>query len=198
MSIELKHEHLMYCFDSLVEYLDTSNLLKMPKELPDYSAPLFVTWKKGETEDLRGCIGTFSHEKLSKNLGKYAVVSAVQDVRFSPVDKTELPSLSVAVSILFNFENGKKWNEWEVGRHGIEIDFEIEDKAYRGTFLPEVAEEQGWNHEVTLKYLIKKAGYYGNHKSVLPHVKITTYESKKLKMSYKEYEDLKNKAEKNK
>ena len=194
MSIELKQEHLIYCFDSLVSYLDNSNLLKMPNELPDYSAPLFVTWKKGEEEDLRGCIGTFSPEKLSKNLGKYAVVSAVQDTRFSPISKKELPSLSVAVSILHNFEKNRKWDEWQVGKHGIEIEFEVSDRMYRGTFLPEVAEEQGWNHETTLKYLIKKAGYHGNHKEVLAGVKVTTYESRKMKLSYKEYLELKNKV----
>jgi len=37
---------------------------------------------KGE---LRGCIGTFSPESLTKILGKYALISALQDDRFEPV-----------------------------------------------------------------------------------------------------------------
>jgi len=31
-------------------------------------------------------------------------------------------------------------------------------RYYRGTFLPEVAKEQGWSKEETLKYLLQKAG----------------------------------------
>ena len=53
--------------------------------------------------------------------------------------------MSVAVSLLVNFEKNKKWNEWQVGKHGIVIEFEYEGEQYNGTFLPEVAEEQGWD-----------------------------------------------------
>ena len=35
--------------------------------------------------------------------------------------------------------------KWEVGKHGIEIDFKAHGRAYGGTFLPEVAKEQGWD-----------------------------------------------------
>lgn len=66
----------------------------------------------------------------------------MQDTRFDPIAKSELEKLDVAVSFLVNFQKGKKWNEWEVGKHGIVID--IQD-TYSATFLPEVAPEQGWD-----------------------------------------------------
>ena len=69
-----------------------------------------------------------------------------------------MPDLEVAVSLLINFEKNKKWNNWEVGKHGIDIDFTYMNREYSGTFLPEVALEEGWDKETTLKYLIRKSG----------------------------------------
>ena len=37
----------------------------------------------------------------------------------------ELSNLSVGVSLLVNFEEGKRYNEWIVGKHGIIIDFTV-------------------------------------------------------------------------
>lgn len=52
-----------------------------------------------------------------------------------------MANLEVAVSLLINFEKNKKWNEWEVGKHGIDIEFDFKNRNYAGTFLPEVAKE---------------------------------------------------------
>ncbi len=53
--------------------------------------------------------------------------------------------LSVAVSLLVNFEENLKAFDWEVGKHGIIINFKDNGKSYDGTFLPEVAKEQNWD-----------------------------------------------------
>jgi AMMECR1 domain-containing protein len=102
---------------------------------------------------------------------------------------------------LVNFEKGKKWDQWEVGKHGIIIDF-TDSKGrgtkpfcqieYGGTFLPEVAAEQGWDKITTLKYLIRKAGYSRNPEDVLEKVELTTYESSKAKLTYSQYKPLPN------
>jgi len=34
-----------------------------------------------------------------------------------------LVDLDIGVSFLINFEKGKKWDDWEVGKHGIIINF---------------------------------------------------------------------------
>ena len=47
-----------------------------------------------------------------------------------------------------------------MGKHGIMIDFEVEDQSFSATFLPEVASEEGWDQLTTLKYLVAKAGYF--------------------------------------
>ena len=51
----------------------------------------------------------------------------------------------MAVSLLTNFEKIEDPLDWTPGTHGIEIEFTKDGRTYRGTYLPEVAEEQGWD-----------------------------------------------------
>lgn len=70
--------------------------------------------------------------------------SAVKDSRFSPITREELTKLHVSVSILRHFEDGTDYTDWEVGVHGIRIEFHNEKGNKRtATYLPEVATEQG-------------------------------------------------------
>ena len=101
---------------------------------PEY--PIFVTWSTGEEKRLRGCIGTFAPSKLSKVVPEYALISAFKDHRFSPISKKELPTLNVGLSLLVNFTDIDNPLGWEVGKHGIEIEFTAGGRKYRGTYLP--------------------------------------------------------------
>lgn len=66
--------------------------------------PVFVTWKIGQDEDLRGCIGTFDRNgRIGEVVPQYALVSAFQDTRFSPISIRIIPHLHVSVSLLTNF-----------------------------------------------------------------------------------------------
>lgn len=94
---------------------------------------------------MRGCIGTFASELLSFNLAKYAEIAAFEDRRFSPIKLSEVTQLEVNVSLLSNFEEITDPLDWEVGTHGIEIEFKNSGRTYRGTYLPNVASEQGWD-----------------------------------------------------
>lgn len=52
--------------------------------------------------------------------------------------------MHVSVSILRNFEDGVDYLDWEVGVHGIRIEFHNEKGNKRtATYLPDVAPEQG-------------------------------------------------------
>ena len=55
---------------------------------------------------------------------KYALIAALNDSRFSPIQSEEIPHLHVGVSLLTNFEPADHCLDWEVGKHGIEIEFE--------------------------------------------------------------------------
>ena len=154
---EMKKNIAHYCFKNLTHFLKTREILPAPAELSQYKYPLFVTWQKDG--DLRGCIGTFAEDaELGETLSRYSLIAAVQDSRFPPINESELPQLRCEVSLLSTFEKIDDPLDWEVGKHGIEIEFK-DDKVYRGTFLPNVAPEQGWNQVTTLEYLCRKAGY---------------------------------------
>jgi len=111
----------------------------------------------------------------------------LKDDRFTPISLKELKNLHVGVSLLTNFEHVNDPLDWLIGKHGIEIDFEHKNKKYGATFLPEVAEEQGWDQKETLIYLIEKAGYYGKIELIIEKIKTKRYQSIKVHLSYDEY-----------
>ncbi len=111
----------------------------------------------------------------------------MKDDRFRPISLKEIKGLHVGVSLLTDFEHVDDPLNWEVGKHGVEIDFEHKNKRYSATFLPEVAEEQGWTQRETLKYLIEKSGYNGRLDYVLEKIKTKRYQSAKVFLSYDEY-----------
>ena len=76
------------------------------------------------------------------NIGLF--FSAMKDSRFNPVAREELPRLHVSVSILCHFEDATDFMDWEIGIHGIRIEFYNERGARKtATYLPEVPSEQG-------------------------------------------------------
>uniref|UniRef100_A0A8C9LAN7 AMMECR1 like n=1 Tax=Pavo cristatus TaxID=9049 RepID=A0A8C9LAN7_PAVCR len=123
-------------------------------------SPLFVTWKTGRDKRLRGCIGTFSAMNLHSGLREYTLTSALKDSRFPPLTREELPKLFCSVSLLTNFEDASDYLDWEVGIHGIRIEF-INEKGVKrtATYLPEVAKEQDWDQIQTIDSLLRKGGF---------------------------------------
>ena len=92
----------------------------------------------------------------------------MKDSRFSPMNRDELPRLHVSVSILCHFEDATDFLDWEIGVHGIRIEF-LNEKGNKktATYLPEVAPEQG---KSTQKVKIHTAGNDNFRPSVSPSV----------------------------
>lgn len=194
---------IFYCFEILGNHLfkgkhhtssqlnstTTSSSSIVPSTIPSEPYPLFVTWLIGSDKQLRGCIGTFSPMNLVQGLREYAITSAINDSRFSPISRDEYPLLSCAVSILTQFEPCSSYSDWDIGLHGIRIEFLNERGAKRSaTYLPEVAHEQGWNHIQTLDSLLRKGGYRAPITSEMrKSVQVTRYRSEKLTLHYNDY-----------
>ncbi|KAK5939651.1 hypothetical protein PMZ80_008030 [Knufia obscura] len=126
------------------------------------SYPMFVTWNtlsRSGHKSLRGCIGTFEPLPLEKGLETYALTSAFDDTRFSPIPADLLPRLSCSLTLLADFEECAGPMDWELGKHGIRISFTHRYRRYGATYLPDVAVEQGWTQEETLESLMRKAGW---------------------------------------
>ncbi|KAK0182425.1 hypothetical protein PV327_000567 [Microctonus hyperodae] len=177
-----------YCFDVLYSQLHHLD----PPSLPNFcneAFPLFVTWKIGKDKRLRGCIGTFTAIHLHAGLREYAVTSAFKDSRFNPVTRDELPRMHVTVSILLHFEDGTDYLDWEIGKHGILIEFYNEKGNKRtATFLPDVALDQGWDHIQTIDSLLHKGGYKASITSDFRRtLKLKRYQCEKVSVSYQDY-----------
>lgn len=181
-------EMIYYCFDVINSYLHkTYDKLKKPL-FPDQEFPLFVTWSIGREKRLRGCIGTFSPLNLHEGLREYAITSAFRDSRFNPISKEELSKLSCSVSLLTNFEPAKDWSDWHIGKHGIRIEF-FNEKGHKrsATYLPEIAEEQNWDHKETIDSLLRKGGYKAPITNELRNqLEVTRYQSEKLTRTFHE------------
>ncbi|KAL4779582.1 AMMECR1 domain-containing protein [Aspergillus varians] len=132
------------------------------QRLSEQKYPLFVTWNvlsKSGRKALRGCIGTFEAQELSHGLKHYAFESAFEDTRFSPIPESLLPSLSCSLTLLGTFEPCTNALDWTLGLHGIRISFIHRGRRFGATYLPDVAVEQGWTKEETVKSLMHKAGW---------------------------------------
>merc|ERR550525_1194092 len=119
---------------------------------PSFKAPLFVTWlkrRRGERNDvgeleLRGCIGCLEPIAFRPGLSEYALRSSLQDRRFPPVQLDEVPALTCKLSILYKFETCAHIYDWQVGIHGVLINFlDLHGRQYSAMYLPEVAREHG-------------------------------------------------------
>lgn len=191
-------EHAFFCFQVLQAKLAGKRAPKY--SLPDVpNCPLFVTWMKKDAKEksLRGCIGTFDRtQSLSKVLGEYALLAALEDDRFEPITTRELPLLTVAVSLLVNFSDKPLRNplKWTVGKHGVDMEVLYQGKRYSSTFLPEVAEEEGWDQRMTLLELLLKDDFpideledAADLDKVIKLMKVTTYESVKVEVDFDEF-----------
>jgi hypothetical protein len=107
-------------------------------------------------EELRGCIGTFEEDQLLiESVGRMARAAALTDTRFPPLERAELNDLKIEISALGPRKAINGPEDIEVGRHGIFI----RSGSNRGTFLPQVAKNQGWNALQFLEHCSKyKAG----------------------------------------
>lgn len=107
----------------------------------------------------------------------------------------EVPKLKVSVSLLLNFTDIQDPWGFEIGRHGVEIEFVYRGRRYSSTFLPEVAPEQKWNQQDVIANLINKSGYqaedcYAAAQLLASSMKVTTYESSKLSMTYEAFQQF--------
>ena len=180
----------VYAFDTLISKLSKEKIHSVfPESLKSKKFPLFVTWTTGPSKNLRGCIGTFKSDNLEKNLKQFSLTAAFEDPRFSPIKLNEVKNLNVGISLLTNFEKAKDCYDWEIGKHGVQIQFL---KYYHATFLPEVMVEHKMDKDTTLRELVLKAMYMGDFEDVKDKIELTRYQSKKLFMTYDEYCAFKN------
>lgn len=183
-------EHCIHAFDALHSHFRRAEC--PPPGFPvDEHYPLFVTWNKRDGRghpQLRGCIGSLRAQPILA-IKDYAITSALHDRRFPAIVESEVPLLECTVSLLTNFEPAEAWDDWELGRHGVWIDFDDPHGVARnGTYLPDVPPEQGWTKHETIDSLVRKAGYNGVVTDKLRAcIRLTRYQSTLSKLTYLEW-----------
>jgi hypothetical protein len=120
----------------------------------------FVTIHTYPEHNLRGCIGIPLPIMSLKEAIVEGAKSATKDPRFLPLEKSELDSIIIEVTILTKPELIKvdKPQEYltkiEIGRDGLIV----EQGFFKGLLLPQVPIEQGWDIEEFLSHTCMKAG----------------------------------------
>ena len=118
----------------------------------------FVTLRTKQG-NLRGCIGTIvGRDPLDEGIRATARSSAFQDYRFRPLSAAEWPEIELEISVLTPMTKLASFEEIVTGTHGVYI----RKGGSSAIFLPQVAEEQGWNRDELLTHLCAKAGIPGD------------------------------------
>ncbi len=113
----------------------------------------FVTLKK--KGQLRGCVGDiFPQRPLYKSVITNAIYAGFGDRRFPQLQKDEYDQIKVEISALTPPTPVASWRDIRIGIDGMVLS----KGGLSAVFLPQVAPEQGWDLETTLKYLSEKAG----------------------------------------
>ncbi|NMB47839.1 AmmeMemoRadiSam system protein B [Candidatus Kuenenbacteria bacterium] len=135
----------------------TTDKNKDYKKYPIFSEKrgVFVTLRKDE--ELRGCIGLIEPIKeLGEAIVEMAEAAAFEDPRFLSLEKYELNDIKIEISVLTPPQKiSDPRQEIELGRHGVII----RSGSRSGVFLPQVAEETGWDLATFMSELCtQKAG----------------------------------------
>jgi uncharacterized protein (TIGR00296 family) len=113
--------------------------------------------------DLRGCIGLpYPVMPLGEAIVHAAKAAALEDPRFPPVSKEELPLIDLEVTILtvpvpLLCEPAERPGNITVGKHGVIV----RGMGTSGLLLPQVATEYGWDSTTFLDHTCTKAGLTG-------------------------------------
>lgn len=126
-------------------------------QLQQKNAGAFVTINANNT--LRGCIGYLtSNLTIFETVCDAAKQAATNDNRFPPVREEELSHLNIEISVLSPMFSLNSYEEIRIGQHGLLI----EEGAFRGVLLPQVATENNYNTAQFLSALCVKAGLPAN------------------------------------
>ena len=140
---------------SLEHFLNNGQRTKFTTDTPELQTKraVFVTLRKRDSGDLRGCIGqTEAHRTLIEAVARTVISAAVDDSRFPQVKLNELANLLIEINVLTPMFVITPDNV-VVGKHGLLLS----KGSCRGLFLPEVAVSRGWDRLTFLDELCRKA-----------------------------------------
>jgi len=156
---EDKMELLALARKAIEHYLESGELISYTASNPKFMEPRGAFVTLNENGELRGCIGFIEPRfPLYQAIIQAAVFAAVQDPRFEPLKKSDLPKVNIEISILSSLQPVDKVSEIKIGQHGLLI----KEDGHSGLLLPQVATEFGWDRDTFLREVCRKAGLPDN------------------------------------
>ncbi len=144
--------------ESLTGYVRDGKKLNFTEDDPVLRQNMgaFVTLHEGG--ELRGCIGNMiARGPLYKTVADMAIEAATGDPRFPQLSAGEINKVDIEISVLSPLRRVASYKDVTIPGDGVLI-----KSGFRsGVFLPQVADETGWNREQFLSYLC-------SHKAGLP------------------------------
>ncbi len=159
LTTEQKHYLLDLARRTIDRYLTTGTApLARPTDAVLYAKRgAFVTLK--DRGRLRGCIGHMTEDRpFCQVISAMALQAAFNDRRFQPVTEDEWKNLSIEISALTPYQKIDSPDKIVIGRDGVLL----RKQGYSAVYLPQVAQEQGWNRDEMLMHLCEKAGLAGD------------------------------------
>jgi len=154
-SAENRLKLLRVARESLEHFLNNGQRTEFTTETTELQTKraVFVTLRKRDSGDLRGCIGQSEPcYPLIEAVSRTAISAAVDDSRFPQVKLNELANLLIEINVLTPMFVITPENV-VVGKHGLLIS----KGSCRGLFLPEVAVSRVWDRLTFLDELCRKA-----------------------------------------
>lgn len=158
--------------NSIMHFLETKQKMVQPKKLPpelaNHQAGVFVSIKKGE--HLRGCIGTFlpAQKNVALEIIENAISAATRDPRFSPVKMIEMNDLSISVDILSPPQEIEDISQLDPKKYGVIVS----SGSKKGLLLPNLDGVD--SVELQIDIAKRKAGIFPGEK-----IKLSRFEAKR-------------------
>lgn len=153
LSVEERRALLWLARQSIRAILEADDAPKLTQATPALVAPAAAFVSLYTNGELRGCVGTLSADTpLHDTVVRVACSAAFGDPRFTSLRASDLPSLAIEISRLGPLVPATA-TQIEIGVHGVSLDCQ----GGQAVFLPKVAAEHGWDREMLLSALCRKA-----------------------------------------
>ena len=151
-----------------------SESCNIPEIINNYPVYVFVTIRhkdRKKHEMVLGCVRNSYKMVLSEAI-KQATKSALRDSRMD--NSVPFNKMDISVTILGNPIPLNNINDYNLGNYGLTLIRQGSSTSDIGVyFLADVAVEQKWDKQTTLKHLLSKGGIYGNYSIYqVPEIKL--------------------------
>ena len=142
--------------ESITSYVKDGKRKEFKESDPLLNQPMGAFVTLHEAGELRGCIGNMiGTGPLYKTVSDMAIEAATGDPRFHSISPKDIDKVTIEISALSPLKKVKNIDEIKIPGNGVIV----KQGLRSGVYLPQVADETGWNKEEFLTSLCAhKAG----------------------------------------